>query len=79
MNQFYLDARARLLDLAAILDRFDRGKPTADDPRIDLLRRAITKLSDSSQSSTPNRAELLQLHFSLNYEENWFESFEPTR
>jgi hypothetical protein len=79
LNQYYLEARARLLDLAAVLDRFDRGQPTADDPRADLLRRALTLLSDSTRSNTPNRAERLQLHFSLDYDENWLKSFQPTR
>lgn len=79
LNQYYLEARAKLLDLAAMLDRFDRGKPLPDDPRIDLLRRALHMLSESSRTNTPNRAERLQLHFSLNYDENWLKSFQPTR
>ncbi len=79
LNQHYLEARAKLLDLAAMLDRLDRGQPSADDPRIDLLRRALTLLSESSRGTTANRAERLQLHFSLSYNENWLKTFEPTR
>ena len=79
LNQFYLEARAKLLDLAAILDRLDRGGSSSNDPRTDLLRRGLELLSESSGTPNPNRAERLQLHFSLQYDENWMKSFQPTR
>ncbi|HVK11010.1 MAG TPA: hypothetical protein VM597_19735, partial [Gemmataceae bacterium] len=43
LDQFFLDTRSRILDLAAALDRLDRGGPTAD-PKADQLRRAIQAL-----------------------------------
>jgi hypothetical protein len=79
LNQFYLEARARLLDVAAVFDRFDRGQPSPNDPRIDQLRRAVQILGESTNADSPNRAERLQLHFSLNYDENWLKTFQPTR
>lgn len=70
LDQFYLDARARLLDLAATLDRLGRSEidSTRDtDPRAARLRDAIALLS----LETDDRAERLQLFFSLNYDPSW--------
>ena len=48
LDLYFMDARARLIDLAAFLDRLDRAEG-ADDFRIDALRRAFSELnSDSS-------------------------------
>jgi len=70
LDQFFLDARARLLDLAAILDRVGRGGDAADaesDPRMDKMRRALEVLLDRSGG----RAERIQQIFSLDYDPNW--------
>ena len=43
LEQFYLEARAKLLDLAAILDRAERGADVAQfqsDPRLEKVRQA---------------------------------------
>jgi hypothetical protein len=49
LNQFYLEARARLLEVAATLDRIDRGTAVnPDDPRLGLLRQAIHVLDQST-------------------------------
>ena len=70
LDQFFLEARSRLLDLAAILDRVGRGSdaPGATaDPRVAKIREAIGVL----QSDAPNKAELIQQLFSLAYDPAW--------
>lgn len=54
-----MDARARLIDLAAFLDRVDRAEGPADF-RIDALRSAIKELG----SAGPGRAERVLLALS---------------
>lgn len=50
---YFLEHRAKVLDLAAFLDRFDRaGAPGGDDFRIGALRAAIALLLDGQ----PERA-----------------------
>lgn len=79
LNQFYLEARARLLEVAATLDRIDRGGANVDDPRLGLLRQAIHVLNQSTEKSATDRAEHLQLLFSRAYDVNWLKKFEPSR
>ena len=52
LDLYYLDARARLIDLAAFLDRLDRanGEP---DFRLNAFREALMQLKDDK----PGRAE----------------------
>lgn len=66
IDQFFLDARCRILDLAAILDRIDRGGST-DDPRLARLRKGVEELLAGSG----DRAERVQTLFSLDYDPNW--------
>lgn len=60
MDLYYLNARHELLEVAATLDRLDRGaavrpaEPT-DDLRVTLLHEAISVLAEPSE--TPNRVE----------------------
>lgn len=80
LNHFYLEARARLLEVAAVLDRIDRGEGfNANDPRLGLLRQALHVLDQSTEHSTPDRAEQLQLLFSRKYDPQWLKDFTPTR
>ena len=70
LDQFFLEARSKLLDLAAILDRVGRGADSAAsaaDPRAEKLRKALAVLA----SDSPNKAELVQQLFSLDYDPNW--------
>ena len=59
VDRYFLEHRAKVLDLAAFLDRVDRAKPTnggsADDFRLVSLRGAITLLLDlmSDPSTEP--------------------------
>jgi hypothetical protein len=70
LDSYFLDARARLLDLAAILDRIGRGAggaDTAEDPRLTRIRQALDVLADQSGG----RAERVQKLFSLDYDPTW--------
>jgi hypothetical protein len=79
LDNEYLLVRAKLLEIAASLDRIERADGTiANDPRISQIQTAIailqaTTLSDDSNA--PNRAEELQLTFSLPYETGWQSEF----
>lgn len=70
LDKYFLDARSRLLDLAAILDRVDRGAggaAAAADPRAGRIREALAILLKQSG----NRAELIQQLFSHGYDPAW--------
>jgi hypothetical protein len=70
LDRHFLDARCRLLDVAAILDRIGRGDnahKTATDPRLARVRQAIEVLVDGKEK----RAERIQQIFSLDYDQNW--------
>jgi hypothetical protein len=70
LDNHFLEARSKLLDLAAILDRIGRGQGAsgvADDPRLQKVRQALEVLIDPSGG----RAERVQQIFSLGYDPNW--------
>jgi hypothetical protein len=70
LDTYFLEARAKVLDLAAILDRIGRGSGASElqqDPRLTRLRQALEVLLDPSGG----RAERIQKIFSLDYQPNW--------
>lgn len=70
LNDFFFEARSKLLDLAAILDRINRGSGGGEvdnDPRLDRIRKALEVLHDQSGG----RAERVQQIFSLDYDPAW--------
>jgi len=70
LDNFFLEARCKLLDVAAILDRIGRGREAAavfDDPRMEKVRQALEVLLDRSGG----RAERIQQIFSLAYDPQW--------
>jgi hypothetical protein len=70
LEMYFLEARSKLLDLAAILDRVGRGQganAAADDPRLERIRQALEVLHDRSGG----RAERIQQMFSLDYDPKW--------
>ena len=69
LEAFFLEARCKLLDLAAILDRIDRGGDAAvtGDPRLLRIRQALDALRDEGDG----RAERIQQIFSLEYDPKW--------
>jgi hypothetical protein len=72
LNHEFLEIRARLLQVAAALDRLDRatGDVSSDKRRVD-LDKAIRVLLETS----PDRAESLQKVFSLPYDQHWKTTF----
>jgi hypothetical protein len=69
LDAYFLEARSKLLDVAAIFDRIDRGvgaDAVGSDPRIARLRAAVEALL-----RTGPRAERVQDLFSLQYDPNW--------
>ena len=70
LDRYFLEARSKLLDLAAILDRIDRGAEASalcEDPRVMKLHRAISALDDKANG----RAQRIQEIFSLEYNPDW--------
>jgi hypothetical protein len=70
LESSFLDARSKLLDVAAILDRIGRGREAAAvfaDPRMGKIRQALEVLLDQSGG----RAERIQQIFSLDYDPQW--------
>jgi hypothetical protein len=73
LTRDFLEIRARLLEVAAALDRIDRAEgDVSDDARMARIRQAIARLEvGQSEGGASDRAEQLQLVFSLNYEPGW--------
>jgi len=70
LESYFLEARCKLLDLAAILDRLGRGINATDaakDPRVQKIRQALDVLHDQSGG----RAERIQQVFSREYDPKW--------
>jgi hypothetical protein len=70
LDAYFLEARSKILDLAAILDRIGRGRDAGSvggDPRLEKIQRALEVLHDPSGG----RAERIQQIFSLDYDPSW--------
>ncbi len=68
LERHFLETRAKILEIAAVLDRIDRaGGTCADDPRNEQLRRGIELLL----ADGPARAQAVQTLFSRKYNEQW--------
>src|SRR5262249_52100743 len=70
LDAYFLEARSKILDLAAILDRIGRGTDAPsviEDPRLARVRQALEVLHDQSGG----RAERIQQIFSLDYDPTW--------
>ena len=79
LNRDFLETRAKVLELAAALDRLDRAPRTASevpDHRLAQVRQAVEALLEPG----PGRAETVQRLFSLDYDAGWRDRFEmPAR
>jgi hypothetical protein len=70
LDAYFLEARSKLLDLAAFLDRIGRGRDATallGDPRLARIRQALEVLHDESGG----RAERIQQIFSQEYDPKW--------
>ncbi len=73
LDREFLEIRAKVLELAASFDRLDRAEGVVvGDPRLSLIHEAI----DVLQSDADDRAEQVQLIFSLHYDDDWQEKFD---
>lgn len=73
LDREFFEIRANLLQLAASLDRMDRASgPPGPDEKIEQIRQALAIL----QRPGSNRAEQIQLVFSLPYDSHWRERFD---
>jgi hypothetical protein len=76
LNREFLEIRARILQVAAALDRMDRAAGSlADDPR----RRKIDEGLHALLGADGNRAERIQQLFSLPYDARWKDQFALNR
>jgi hypothetical protein len=70
LDTYFLDARCKILEVAAILDRINRGRDAVtveNDPRMTRVHQAIEVLLDRNGE----RAERIQQVFSLQYDPHW--------
>lgn len=73
LDQEFLPLRAKLLEVAATLDRLDRaGGRAAGDPRAKQVRVAVETLLSGRSG---DRAEQIQLLFSRPYDDDWAAKF----
>jgi len=72
LDREFLETRAKLLELAASLDRLDRATGSVrEDPRTQDIQQALAILI----ANTGDRAEQIQLIFSLSYQPDWRSHF----
>ncbi len=72
LEREFLEIRARILEIAASLDRLDRGEGSIeDDSRRKLIARGISILLDSNTE----RAEQIQMLFSRPFESHWRKTY----
>lgn len=64
LNTYFLEHRARLLDIAAFLDRIDRARPVSAEPdfRDVAFRQAIRVLTDGKPERARRILDLLSDH-----------------
>ncbi len=73
LEREFLEMRARVLELAACLDRLDRADgDVSDEQQLVGIRKGLEIISDGD----PERAKRVQLLFSREYDENWLEQFQ---
>jgi hypothetical protein len=71
LEREFLEIRAKILELAASLDRLDRASGTVtSDARYARIQQGVSVLLEDE----PGRAERVQLLFSRSYEDNWRDS-----
>lgn len=78
LEREFLTIRAKILEIAASLDRLDRADgELVNDPRLEQIRSGVQQLL----SEDDGRAEAVQQVFSLPYDAEWRERFgvEPVK
>lgn len=78
LEREFMQIRCRILEIAAALDRIDRGSgDLSADPRTAQLHAALAILV--APAAVPDRAERVQTLFSDPFDPDWFSRFVPTR
>ncbi|MEM7457354.1 MAG: hypothetical protein AAF456_23665 [Planctomycetota bacterium] len=73
LDREFLEIRSKILEIAASLDRIDRAEGTvSDDSKLQLLQKGIAIL----HGDEADRAEKVQMLFSINYLEQWQKQYE---
>lgn len=81
LDRYFLETRARLLEIAAHLDRIDRAAQASDsngaartveDSRRKQIEAALAILAEED----PGRAERIQQLFSRDYDPHWLDDFD---
>ena len=68
LEREFLEIRAKILQIAASLDRINRADGSVDDdPNMELLRKGISIL----QSDSSEHAADVQMLFSVEYDQQW--------
>lgn len=76
LDREFLEIRAKTLEIAAALDRLERAEGNVDqDPRLARIRQALDALS----APGADRAERIQLIYSLPYQADWRQTFKLDR
>ena len=74
LDREYLPVRAKILEIAASLDRLQRaesGPPQSGSPQDDERYQQLLSALEIVLAPRDDRTEQLQLHFSRPYEETW--------
>jgi len=80
LEREFLLVRAKILEIAASLDRIGRAPgDAAQDGRLELLQTAIEKLLEESPKQNSERAKQIQLLFSRPYDKQWKTTLELSR
>lgn len=75
LDREFLEIRAKILELAASLDRIERARGEVDQqPRYQLIEKGIGILA----SDEPQRAEQVQMLFSRQYDPSWQKEFQSS-
>lgn len=75
LDREFLEIRAKVLEVAAALDRIERAEgEVTQDPRAELLVKAIEIINGSGANAT--RAERVQILFSNDYDSNWQDNYQ---
>jgi len=69
LQREFLSLRCKIIEVAAALDRIGRAGGVCDDPRVEQIRRSLELVSQPRE--TADRAEQVQLIFSLPYDPQW--------
>jgi hypothetical protein len=62
VDRYFLEHRAKVLDIAAFLDRLDRCDSVQNDYRIDALRKCLKVLLEENDSRTEKILNILSDH-----------------